>query len=157
ALRLGAVLVGDVTTLDSVASFSVRDVVPEGLNAISIAGRASGSITQLRLGVGAQYDIGDGIRLGGMMRSPGLALWRSGDLNADGLFTAGGSGGQRGYTFFDRAPRFDFQLPFEVAVGGAWSCDRFQSEVNGRFSSGPSSYALSRTPLPATTILDSGA
>ncbi len=157
SLRLGAVLVGDVTTLDSVASFSVRDVRPEGLDAISIAGRASGSITQLRLGVGAQYDVGDGIRLGGMMRSPGLALWRSGDLNADGLFTAGGSGGQLSYTFFDRDPRFDFKLPFEVAVGGAWICDRFQIEVDGRFYSGHSSYDLFRTTLQATTILDTGA
>lgn len=156
ALRLGAVLVGDVATLDSVASFSVRNIRPEGLDAISIAGRASGSITQLRLGVGAQYDLSHGIHLGAMMRSPGLALWRSGDLNADGLFTAGASGGQLSYTFFDRDPRFDFELPLEIAVGGAWVCDRFQIEVDGRFYSGHSAYDLFRTDLPATTIFDAG-
>jgi hypothetical protein len=156
ALRLGTVLVGDVTSLNSVASLSVLDVRPEGLDAISIAGRASGSITQLRLGVGAQYDVSPAIHLGGMIRSPGLALFRSGDLNADGLFTAGATGGQLSYTFFDRDPRFDFKLPLEIAVGGAWICDRFQIEVDGRFYTGHSSYDLFRTDLLATTISDPG-
>ncbi|HEY1250617.1 MAG TPA: hypothetical protein VGH97_05470 [Thermoanaerobaculia bacterium] len=155
--RVGAVLAGDVTTLDSQATFSTRDPLVNGLDAVQISGRASGSITHLRAAVGAQWEPTPEIRVGGLLRSPGIKLFRSGDLNADGLFTAGGqNGAQLSYTFFDKDPRFDYQLPFEAVLGAAWVRDRFELEVDGHFYAGHSPYDLFRSEQTATRITDPG-
>ena len=77
AWRFGATLAVANTSLRAVGSILNQRLDPDGLFAELATRRASGSITQLRLAAGAQYQLTPEILLGAIARSPGLDLFRS--------------------------------------------------------------------------------
>ena len=152
--RFGATLAVANTSLRGVGSVFNQEVLPGGLDATLLARRASGSITQLRLAAGAQYQLTPEILLGAIARTPGLDLFRSGEVSYDALQHRGAQ--TASLAFFDPDPRFDYQLPFQAAVGAAMELERFQFEVDILFASGSSPYDLFSSERTATLILDTG-
>ncbi len=154
AWRFGATLAVANTSLRAVGSILNQRLDPDGLFAELATRRASGSITQLRLAAGAQYQLTPEILLGAIARSPGLDLFRSAEFGYDALGHVGG--GTASLAFFDPDPRFDYKLPFQASVGAALEKDRFQLEVDVNFASGSSAYDLFSSDRMATLIVDDG-
>jgi long-subunit fatty acid transport protein len=154
AWRFGATLAVANTSLSAVGSILDERVRPGGLDAGLVSRRASGSITQLRLAAGAQYQLTPEILLGAIARSPGLDLFRSGEFSYDALGHLGGQ--TASLSFFDPDPRFDYQLPFQASIGAAIEKDRFQLEVDVNFATGGSPYDLFTSERSATLIYDDG-
>jgi hypothetical protein len=154
AWRFGATLAVANTSLRSVGTVFNQEVLPGGLDATLLARRASGSITQLRLSAGAQYQLTPEILLGANVRTPGLDLFRSGEVSYDALQHRGAQ--TASLAFFDPDPRFDYELPFQAAIGAAIEKERFQLEVDVLFASGSSPYDLFSSERTATLILDTG-
>lgn len=152
--RFGATLSAANTALEAVGSVGRQQIQPDGLDAALAERRISGSITQLRLTGGAQYQLTPEILLGAVVRSPGLTLFRSGDYSYDAVATAGGA--TASLSFFDPDPRFDYHLPFQATVGAALVRERFQLELDVLFSAGTSAYDLFSSERTATFILDAG-
>lgn len=152
--RFGGALATTFTTLRAVEAISNRALSETGTENVFAAGRASGSVTHTRLTAGAQYDASDSWRLGAIIRSPGLRLFRSGNYNLDILVTEGPE--STSLVFFDPDITFNYKLPFEAAVGAAWSHDRLEFELDVKFYSGISAYDLFSTQRLATLITDDG-
>jgi len=154
AWRFGATLAVANTSLRAVGSVFDQEVQPGGLDATLLARRASGSITQLRLSAGAQYQLTPEILLGANVRTPGLDLFRSGEVSYDALQHRGA--GTASLAFFDPDPWFDYELPFQAAIGAAIEKERFQLEVDVLFASGSSPYDLFSSERTAVYIQDDG-
>ncbi len=152
--RFGATLSAANTSLEAVGSIGKQLVRPDGLDAALADRRVSGSITQLRLTGGAQYQLTPEILLGAVVRSPGLSLFRSGNFSYDALATEGAT--RASLSFFDPDPRFDYELPFQATIGAALVRERFQLEVDVLFSAGTSAYDLFSSEKSATLIVDDG-
>lgn len=152
--RFGATLSAANTSLQAIGSIAEQVLQPTGLDAGQSDRRVSGSITQLRLTGGAQYQLTPEILLGAVVRTPGVTLIRSGDYSYDALATAGNT--TASLTFFDTDPRFDYKLPFQATAGAALEKDRLQLEVDVTFSSGTSAYDLFSSQKTATFIVDNG-
>jgi hypothetical protein len=154
AWRFGATLAVANTSLRAVGSILNQRLDPDGLFAELATRRASGSITQLRLTAGAQYQLTPEILLGANVRSPGLDLFRSAEFSYDALGHQGA--GTASLAFFDPDPRFDYRLPFQASMGAALEKERFQIEVDVNFASGSSPYDLFTSERTATLIVDDG-
>ena len=152
--RFGANLSGSNTSLRAVGSVSDLLTEPTGLEAIQTSRRINGSSTQIRAAAGVQYQMTPQILLGGVVRSPGVTLFRSGDYSFDGQVSAGGESAS--ITFFDPDVRFDYKLPFQVGMGAAMALDRFELELDATFSTGNSSYDFLRSEKQSTFIVDNG-
>ena len=152
--RFGAALAVANTSLRAVGSVFDQRVQTGGLDAGLAARRASGSITQLRLETGAQYQLTPEILLGMVARTPGLDLFRSGEFSYDALGHLGAQ--TASLSFFDPDPRFDYQLPFQASIGAAIEKERFQFEVDVNFAAGGSPYDLFTSDRTATLIFDDG-
>jgi hypothetical protein len=154
AWRFGAGLAVANTNLRAVGAISDQRVQTDGLDAGLAARRASGSVTQLRLEGGAQYQLTPEILLGAVVRTPGVTLFRSGEFSYDALGHLGGQ--TASLSFFDPKPRFDYKLPFQGGVGAAIEKDRFQFEVDVNLATGNSPYDLFTSDKTATLIYDDG-
>ncbi len=152
--RFGGAIVGAITSLRAVGSIFDQQINSNGLDAGLAARRASGSVTQLRFEGGAQYQLNDAILFGLVVRTPGVTLFRSAEYSFDTLQTIGNA--TASLAFFDPNPRFDYKLPFQVALGGAWLLDRFEIEADVTFSAGTSPYDLFSSERTATLIFDDG-
>ncbi len=152
--RFGATLSVANTSLQSVGSIGKQLLLADGLDAALAERRVSGSITQLRLTGGAQYQLTEEVLLGAVVRSPGLSLFRSADYSYDAVATAGSANAS--LSFFDPDPRFDYHLPFQATVGAALVRERFQLELDVLFSAGNSAYDLFSSQKTATYIFDAG-
>ena len=152
--RFGAALAVANTSLRAVGSVFDQRVQTDGLDAGLATRRASGSITQLRLEGGAQYQLTPEILLGMVARTPGLDLFRSGEFSYDALGHLGAQ--TASLSFFDPDPRFDYQLPFQASIGAAIERERFQFEVDVNFAAGGSPYHLFTSERTATIIFDDG-
>jgi hypothetical protein len=154
AWRFGSTLAVANTSLSAVGSILDQRIQPGGLDAGLVSRRASGSITQLRLAAGAQYQLTPEILLGAIVRTPGLDIFRSGEFSYDALGHLGGQ--TASLAFFDPDPRFDYQLPFQASIGAAFETDRFQLEVDLNFAAGGSPYDLFTSERTATLVYDDG-
>src|SRR5262245_54803619 len=152
--RAGGALSVANTSLRTVGSLGVQTVQPTGLDAGLGDRRATGSITQLRLTAGGQYQVTPEILLGALVRTPGLTLFRSADYSLDAVATSGAE--TASLTFFDPKPKFTYKLPFQAIAGAAWMKDCFQLEVDVSFSSGTSAYNLFSSEQTSTLIFDDG-
>ena len=61
--------------------------------------------------VGAQYDLGDGWRIGATIQSPNLRVWDEGTLSLNA------AGGAEGFGIYSTDVRADNYIPYQVAVG----------------------------------------
>jgi long-subunit fatty acid transport protein len=152
--RFGATLAAAMTSVRAVSSIFEERLQADDLDAGLASRRASGSVTQLRLEGGAQYQLTDSILLGATLRTPGVTLFRSAEYSFDTLATVGPA--TASLAFFDPKPRFDYKLPFQASIGAAWICDRFEIEADVNFSSGSSPYDMFSSDRTATLIFDDG-
>ena len=128
-LRLGGALIGDVLSLRSVTLASVRQLsTPTSLDTAVSSNRITGSQGMLRLGLGAQYDASPSVKLGAVVRTPGVQILPGSTYAADGVVMSGGASGQ--ISFLDsETMTFRYKLPFEAVAAVAWPTPDFFADM----------------------------
>jgi hypothetical protein len=125
--RLGGGLAFEYDDMSVVQSVSDRIADPTTLRTLLVTTHASGSALQLRSVFGVQYDR-TALRAGVALRTPALALMRSGSITLDGTLDAGQA--SLGASLFDPDARFAAQLPWEFQGGVAYVGSRIQIEAD---------------------------
>jgi hypothetical protein len=151
--RYGAGLAFSMTDLRLVASASDRIADSAGLKSLLVSSRVSGSALQMRLQVGAQYDLPQ-FRFGAAMRTPGATLHRSGNVTLDGALDTGP--GSQGASMFDPDAQFEYHLPWEFQGGAAFVHGRGEVEVDLQAYTPISAYSLISSTHPTLVYTDAG-
>jgi hypothetical protein len=155
-LRLGAGLIGDVLSLRSVSMTSIRQLPnPTTLDTAVGSNRITGSQGMLRLALGAQYDASPSIRLGAVVRTPGVQILPGATYAADGLVESGGASKQ--YSFLDsETASFRYKLPVEAVAAVAWVSKNVEIEADLKWQSAVSPYAGFSSPRNVLIATDPG-
>jgi hypothetical protein len=106
----------------------------------------SGSTLKLRGTVGLQWDPLSWLKLGALVRSPGLNIKSGGSFQYEGLTTF--ATGSRQVFFQDPGVEFQYKLPLEAGLGAALEFGPFGIEIDVRWHDGTDEY-----PLYASTTL----
>jgi hypothetical protein len=154
AWRVGGGLAFSFTSIRMVQTTSQRIADPTMLRTLLVSSRASGSTLQLRPIVGVQLTPSPTIRIGGVIRTPGFALFNNGSLTLDATRDTGGPGS--GVSFFDPDADFDYKLPFEGGGGVAIIHPRVQVEFDALAYSGASPYPLIASSETIAVYQDAG-
>ncbi len=152
--RFGAALSGVYTYLRAVQAFSQSIVLTGGLAAASSAGRTTGGLGQGRLALGVQYDFSPEFKFGALARTTGVTVIRDGGYTIDALVSQPPLSGS--LSLFDPEIRFDYKLPWEFVVGGAYERDTYELEVDVKLYTGHSTYSAFHTDVPAIRIVSNG-
>jgi hypothetical protein len=108
--------------------------------------RASGSIYHLVLSAGAQWDVTPQLKVGALVRAPGVHLMSS------SLFTYESSVERPGATtaayFRDDSGAFHYTLPLEVGAGVAFRLGPAQAEIDARYHRSAGQYTMYRSTRP---------
>ena len=155
-LRLGGALIGDVLSLRSVTLASVRQLsTPTSLDTAVSSNRITGSQGMLRLGLGAQYDASPSVKLGAVVRTPGVQILPGSTYAADGVVMSGGASGQ--ISFLDsETMTFRYKLPFEAVAAVAWISSSVELEADLKWQSAVSPYAGFSSPKSVLTASEPG-
>jgi hypothetical protein len=152
--RFGAGLAYSYASIRSVQTASDRVADPAALRTLVVSSRWSGSTFQVLPVVGVQVDLSPTIRVGGVFRTPGLRLFRSGSMTLDGVQDSGSS--SIGASLFDPEAQFQYKLPFEVAGGVAFVGQRAQLEFDVQGYSSIDQYAMISSPKSLLIYSDPG-
>jgi hypothetical protein len=154
--RLGAALIGDVMSLRSVTLASVRELQsPSSLDSVVASNRITGSQGMLRLGLGAQFDASPSIKLGAVVRTPGIQILPGSTFAVDGVVASGAA--SRQISFLDsETMSFKYKLPFEGVLAVAWVSKSVELEADLKWQSGVSAYAGFSSPHQVLDVNDPG-
>ena len=151
--RFGGGFAFSILHLRLVQSVSDRIADASGLQSLLVSARASGSAIQLRAQGGVQYDIGPW-RFGGAVRSPGLAIHKTGTTILDGVLAR--ETGSLGASLFDPDAQFEYHLPWEFQGGAAFVHPRFELEFDVQGYTAIDPYSLLSTDHPVLLYGDAG-
>ncbi len=154
ALRLGLSLDWQRTTWTVANSWADDNRTAEGLSAVVIDGRTFASAVHARVTAGVQYEASRTIRLAAVVRSPGLALWSSGERYLDGVATSGPT--KISASLFEQDGRVTFRVPVEVRGGAAYVGSRGEIEIDVFAHGGGGTYEAFRGSAPILVVRDSG-
>jgi len=153
--RLGGGLLLDILSLRSVQSLTFRQQTETYVRTFLDSYRAAGSQVNLRLGFGAQFDLSKHVKLGAVLRTPGVRILPGGSFNIDVVDQRGAQSDQ--FSFFDSTDiTFKYILPLEAAVGAAWVSDVGEIELNLKAQTGHSAYDGFSSTKSVVRITDPG-
>jgi len=153
-LRIGGTADLVLTQLESAQSINDRLI---GTNAAPYALVASYNHTRfmhIRLSAGAQYDVGEHVKIGGTFRTPGIMIANDGTAGFDATANTGGVA--KDWSYYDEHPDMTLKLPFEFTGGAAYVTDRGAIEGDIRITQGNGIYDYFVPSKPLTTITDTG-
>jgi long-subunit fatty acid transport protein len=153
--RFGGGLLLDILNLRSVQSLTFRQETETYVRTFLDSYRAVGSQVNLRLGLGTQVDLSKHVRLGAVLRTPGVRILPGGSFNIDVVDQRGAVSDQ--LAFFDSTNiTFKYVLPLEAAVGAAWVSDIGEIELDLKGQTGHSVYDGFSSTRPVVRISDPG-
>jgi hypothetical protein len=95
---------------------------------------------------GVQYEASPAIRLAAVVRSPGIALWSSGERYQDGLATSGAT--KISASLFEQNGQVTFKVPIEVRLGAGYVGSRGEMEFDVTTHGGGGVYEAFRGSAP---------
>ncbi|MFI5182335.1 MAG: hypothetical protein ACHQPI_13190 [Thermoanaerobaculia bacterium] len=153
--RFGGGLLVDILNLRSVQSLTYRRETGTYVETGVASTRASGSQGTLRLGLGAQADLSEQVKLGVTLRTPGVCIFPGATYTADLVYQNGAASTQA--SFFDsQTASFRYKLPFEAVVGLAWVSHSFEIEVDVKGQTGNAAYDGFSSPNSVVFLRDPG-
>jgi hypothetical protein len=153
--RFGGGLLLDILSLRSVQSITFRQETETYVRTFLDSYRAAGSQVNLRLGLGTQVDLSKHVRLGAVLRTPGLRILSGGSFNIDVVDERGAVSDQ--LSFFDSTNiTFKYVVPLEAALGAAWVSDVGEIELNVKAQTGHSVYEGFSSTNSVVRITDPG-
>jgi hypothetical protein len=153
-LRYGGSVDLQLTSSDRSGSVSDQLHDPTGLNALLVKSEGSAWTTQLRMSLGVQYEVLPALRLGAVMRTPGLTFLKGGRYAQEGLFQIGSTTAT--VSFFDHEGHVQYKLPFELQFGAAYVGRRGQVEVDVSTFAGAGAYNAFESSHTQTITIDQG-
>jgi hypothetical protein len=152
--RLGASFDVQKTDIERDGTQSALLLTGTDLGSFLVDSKVSASVIHLRASVGAHYDITPAFRLGALVRTPGLAISRSGSFSHEGAVSVGTA--TTTASFFEPGGDVEYRLPFEFKVGAAVLLKRAQFEVDVNTWTGGAPYAAFLSTETWTIITDPG-
>ena len=153
-LRVGGSLDGQLTQLTRNQSGSEQSQTPDGLNAILADFQSWGWVAHLRMSGGVQYDLTPKVRVGAVVRTPGLAILSAGSSISEAQARNGAATATA--SFFDDSGSVEYRLPLEFTAGVAWVGPRAQVECDVLLYSAAGRYSAFRSDAQWTLITDQG-
>ncbi len=153
--RLGGGLLIDILNFRSVQSLTFRQQTETYVRTFLDSYRAAGNQVNLRLGLGTQVDLSKHVRLGAVVRSPGVRILPGGSFNIDVVDQRGALSDQ--LSFFDSTNiTFKYILPLEAAAAAAWVSDIGEIELDLKAQTGHSVYDGFSSTKSVIQITDPG-
>ena len=139
--RVGASAGLGLTNLHQVQSVGDQLITP-GVSSTTATRSVStdGSVYNLLLTGGVQWDAGTRVKLGGRITSPGIRIGGSSKLLYSQIVFSGA--GSREIGFRDENAKLDYKIPVELTGGIAFLFDSFQLEGDVRYHGSASTYTL---------------
>jgi hypothetical protein len=109
----------------------------------------------LRVTVGGQYDVGENIKIGGTVRTPGIMFANNGSAGLDGTVYAAGV--TKNYAYYDEHPDMTLKLPFEFIGGAAYVTPKGAVEADLRVVQGSGVYDYFVPSKALFIVTDNGA
>jgi len=152
--RIGGGLTFMYTSLKMAQTISDRIAEPTGLRTLLVSSVVRGSDMKIGAVGGIQVDVHPHIRVGGVLRTSGLSIYRSGTATLDGTDKNGAA--SEGASFFDPSAEFHYNVPFEMtgAIAYVGSRGEIETAVHGYTSVSP--YSLISSPEEAILYHDNG-
>jgi hypothetical protein len=126
--RFGGSLDLQMTDSDRGQAVASQYVTGTGLSALVVESHGKGSLWHMRMTAAAQYDLTPTVRVGLLVRTPGLNVKQSGSFTYEGLLESGSSTSTA--SFFDTTVDVQYRIPLEFKAGLAWVGPRAQVEVD---------------------------
>jgi hypothetical protein len=150
--RLGAGLALSLTSLRRIQTATDRIADPVLLRTLIVSSRATGSTTQIRPLLGAQFDASARWQAGLLFRAPGFTVLRNGKATLEASLDNGDEA--FGTSFFDHDARFDQRLPAELHGGIAYLGDRLVVELDAQAYTPVDAYPLLSSEEPFISYAD---
>jgi hypothetical protein len=153
-LRLGGSLDLQLTDSDRSQSLGSQYETGSGLSALLVESHGTASLWHLRMTAAAQYDVTPTLRVGLLVRTPGLRFWQSGSYTYEGLLESGPS--TTTASFFDTSADAEYRIPLEFKAGVAWVRPRAQVEADLLTHAAGGRYSAFRTDHTWIVVSDPG-
>jgi long-subunit fatty acid transport protein len=152
--RVGGGLTLIYNSLTMAQTISDRIADPTDIRTLLVSSEVRGSDFKIGTVAGIQYDPHPKIRIGGVMRTSGFSVYRSGTGTLDGTQKSGSA--SLGASFFDPSAEFHYKLPFEAAGAIAYIGGRgeIEADVHGYTSISP--YQMLSSPVSQLIYQDDG-
>jgi hypothetical protein len=153
-LRFGGSLDLQLTDSDGSQSLGSQYETGSGLSALLIESHGTASLWHLRMTAAAQYDVTPTLRVGLLVRTPGVRIWRGGSYTYEGLLKSGPS--TTTASFFDTSADAEYRIPLEFKAGVAWAGPRAQMEADLLTHAAGGRYSAFSTDQTWTVVNDPG-
>ncbi len=153
-LRIGGSADLVVTQLHAAQSINDRLITPTGAPYALVASYNRTRFMHLRLTVGAQYDVGEHLKIGGTVRTPGIMFANDGTAGFDATLNSGGVA--KDLSYYDEHPEMTLKLPFEFVGGAAYVTPRGAIEADVKISQGNGVYDYFVPSKPLITVTETG-
>ena len=140
SFRFGASIEFPYTSLSNTGKLSgeITDATSSRATLRTLA--VNGSALHVVAALGVQWDPLSWLKLGALVRTPGLKIKTSGTFQYEALSTP--ATGTRQVFFQDKDADFQYKLPLEVALGAAFEFGPVGFEIDVRWHDGTNPYAL---------------
>jgi len=152
--RVGGGLTILYSNLRMTQTSSDRIATPTSLQTLLVSSEVRGTDVKIGSVAGIQFDPHPRIRIGGVFRTSGFSIYRSGSATLDGTQKVGAA--SLGASFFDPAAEFHNKLPFEATGAFAWIGGRGEIEVDVHGYTSISPYAMLSSPITSAIYQDDG-
>jgi hypothetical protein len=153
-LRFGGSFDLQLTDSDRSESLGSQYVTGTGLSALVVESHGKTSLWHLRMTAAAQYDVTPALRVGLLLRTPGLKVRQGGSYTYEGLLKSGAS--TTTASFFDTTVDVEYRIPLEFKAGIAWTGPRAQVEVDVLTHAAGGRYPAYTTDQTWTLLTDPG-
>jgi hypothetical protein len=153
-LRLGGSADFVVTQLHAAQSVNDRMIGSKSAPYAMVSSYNRTRFMHLRLTAGAQYDVGERLKIGGTVRTPGIMFGNNSTAGFDGTVDTGAI--SKNLSYYDEHPEMNLKLPFEFVGGAAYVTERGAVEADLRIVQGSGVYDYFVPSKPLITITDTG-
>jgi hypothetical protein len=153
-LRLGGSVDLELTRMNQAQSVNDRLLDSPRATSLLVASYSKAAFTHLRGTFGMQYDASEKFIIGGVMKTPGIAMSSGGSAGLDATLYKNGA--TTNLSYYDSSPTMQYKMPFEFAAGMAYIAGRMTVEGDVRVTQGGGVYDFFTPNRTVTGIVDTG-
>jgi hypothetical protein len=153
-IRFGGSIDLELTRMNQSQSINDRILATPRATSLLVASYSNAAFTHLRATFGMQYDASEKLIIGGVVKTPGIALSHGGSAGLDATLYKNGA--TTNLSYYDGSPTMKYKLPFEFAAGVAYIAGRMTIEGDVRVTQGGGVYDFFVPNRTITGIVDNG-
>jgi hypothetical protein len=154
SFRVGGSVDLQMTDSERSQTLGIQYVTDSGLSTLLVESHGKAGLWHVRMTTAAQYDVTPTLRVGLLVRTPGLNVMRDGSSTYEGVLRAGSS--TTTASFFDTSPDVEYRIPLEFKAGVSWVGKRAQIEMDLLSHAPGGRYPAFRTGEAWTLVTDPG-